>query len=891
MLFSNIISRAGNRGGFSLGEVIIATALFMTAVVGVGGMLVAGTAGVSRSAQANKAQRLAMEKIEEVKNLPFYTSWEESGQNTDIDDFYYDYVYANDQQFAHPTEENPVSGYVGYRRTTAVQYVYAGASKLEYATMDPGWRPNYPAPPATFDKPKGGPAGGPYEYLHGIMIEVRVYYMVEGVEKSLVQHALAGDLITPGGESGLNPILIVEKIVPNVGYIGDSSLDCTISVTAPDLEVGDDVNVALWRGGTSEEIVATNVVVVSNTTITCRFNLMTPVPDADTYNLSVYWVDRGFKDDNLRGCFEVQVIPPTISDVYTTGDSPSTAWGYEGQTARTIYITGSNLAECSVSLVKVGQSSIAGSGYAYNGDATLAWANFNLTTAVTGNWDIEMSNAAGGDTANNCFVQNPQVTVSSINQGGSYFSWGYRDLTGSRRVQINGAYLYGLNSAPGTSDLTRAGLPDCDATAYVYAASGNGISSSDCSYARVDYDLSGTPAERPNNTKWKVFVTNGGNRTASMDGVWDGVGPDYGFQMNPPPQITGFSGLGNVHTGTANSPDNLVSSIGVTGKYLQNGTNVYVYTGVELTNVHLGGVNVAADGTSITGMTMRTNVNPMTSSFTIWGGGVQSDNTKIGGAYNVYVWPPDDQAVIAPATFTVNHAQYTISATSSPAGWGSVTGTGSKWQDESYSLSPSPVSSSGNYLGALRAWQEPPGTDQWGYPYTITGEATANRSLNCRFSKWFYHGGYGGSANFAGFSNGKWNSACETNYFYNDGGTCMRLHAWGTAGLFSSNSGEVSGATANKVSFTGATTLWIYWRQTNGTICNEYWTLNVSGGRGDGYGSGQRIFHQGAGGWRWENTNVSGAASNYIHVNAYAQGSAPYLNGNSDTRVRYVFME
>ena len=142
MLFSNIIRKAGNQGGFSLGEVIIATALFMTAVVGVGGMLVAGTAGVSRTAQANKAEKLAMQKIEEVRNLPFYTPWEESGQDTDIDDFYYNEGYANDQQFAHPSEENPISGNVGYRRTTAVQFVYVGGSTTR--VRQPWIRPGCP---------------------------------------------------------------------------------------------------------------------------------------------------------------------------------------------------------------------------------------------------------------------------------------------------------------------------------------------------------------------------------------------------------------------------------------------------------------------------------------------------------------------------------------------------------------------------------------------------------------------------------------------------------------------------------------------------------------------------------------------------------------------------
>ena len=847
MLFSNIISKAGRRGGFSLGEVLVATALFMTAVVGVGGMLVAGTAGVSRSAQANKAEKLAMQKIEEVKNLPFYTPWGESGQDTDIDDFYYNVggTYPNDQQFAHPKEENPVTGDVGYRRTTAVQYVYAGASKLEYAEMDPTWVPNTPSPPTTFDKPKGGPAGGgPYEYLHGIMIEVRVYYMINGVEKSVVQHALAGDLITPGGEENLNPILVVEKIVPNVGYLGDSSVDCTISVTAPELAVGDEVEVSLWRNGVPDDqnIVATNVVVVSNTTITCRFNLLSPLPDPDTYNLSVYWVTRGFKDDRLRGCFDVLVNPPTMTSVYTTGEPASPAWGYQGQNARTIWIVGTNLAACNASLTKTGQSGIAGSGYNYNAGGTLAWANFNLTTAVTGNWNMEVSNGAGGVSINNCFEQNPQVTISSINQGGSYYSWGYRDLPGSRRVQVNGTYLYGLNSAPGTSDLTRAGLPDCDGT-FVSGASGNGISRANCTSAVIDYSLSGTPAQRPNNTKWKVYVNNGGNRNASMDGVWDGVGPDYAFQMNPAPQVTGFSGLGSVWTGTRGG--NQTSGIGVTGKYLQSGANVYVYRDngdTTLTDVVLGSVNPAADGTSIAGMTMRTHVNPMTSSFMIWGGGAQNDNTKIGGTYYVYYWGPDDQQVQAPGSFTVNHARYTMTVSRKQT-WGTVSCDNSNpWQDESVTLSASPSSGS-----IFRYWQYPVGTDHTSAnPWNF--EATESRSIRGRFRKYLFNGGQTVSW-VRGYYDARANYSIGSELY------CNGYYHWRYG------SGEVAVVTNSTHSFAGADRLYINWHQTQ-LWGDSYFIYDndKNGNKGNYYG---RIFEESDYGWRTQSLDVTGHQGSY----------------------------
>ena len=482
-------------------------------------------------------------------------------------------------------------------------------------------------------------------------------------------------------------------------------------------------------------------------------------------------------------------------------------------------------------------------------------------------------------------------------------------------VQINGTYLYGLNSAPGTSDLTRAGLSDCNAASYTYAASGNGISSANCTYARVNFDLSGTPDQRPNNTKWKVFVRNGGNRTAQMDGVWDGVGPDYAFQMNPPPVVSNITSWpGSSYTGSKVS--NSLSGIAISGKYIQSGATEYiVQTGGAhdpATNdvyVQLSGGTVAADGSGVSGLSARVYVNPLNNSFKLWGSGTAPTNAQIGpsgaspnnyGRYYIYLVNADGQSAPVPAvTRDITHKQYSISATSSPAGWGSVTGAGSKWQDESYSLSPNPVSSSGNWLGALRVWQEPPGTDQWGYPYTIAGEATADRSLNCRFSKWFYHGDYGASSNWASFVGYQIAQHTSWQPLRDEGGYRVMLvqstadDHWSFLSHYY-HEGRLGARTNNQVNYSGATTLYFYGMNDSGDFngADNWCSMCSSTGATDGWSTGRMWYNSGSDefGWGWRSVSVSGRATGYLHFNTETDYSI--LGGRATNfRIRYCFME
>lgn len=906
------------QAGFSMVEMLIALALFVTSIIGIGSMLMQGAVGVNASASRNKASRLANARIEEIKSSPFYVQW--SGTDRDIDDIYYDESYSNEEQFAHPTVENPVAGAVGYRRTTAVQYVYvreqAGVRSLAPATMynqaNGRWVPSNPdndANPRTFDLPKGGATAAVDEKLHGLMIEVKVFFYENGVQQSVVQHAVVGDLLTPGGSTGMDPILVVTGITPNESFCGAGYADVpvSISVNAPQMEVGDVVKVQLWQPNTSQKINATGVAVAARGgPITAHFNL-TNVPSIGVYNLSVNWVTRGFMDNNFRNCFTIKAPPIQITNVYTINDQnggPNNhhAWGYSGMGARRIWVTGQNIywnPSLNLVLEKSGQSTLTGSSLTCAADGTWAYADFNLSTAATGLWDFSCdSGTAGKTTRAQCMEMNPAASIYEIEMRDGKYSYGYRDDAGTRPVRVNGTGLYGNC----TGLLRRAGLNDCPAS-LAYAASGDNIRWSDCNYADFNVNITGAAAQRPNNSDWAVHVANHAGSAASISGVWDGANPDYAFRINPAPSITSSANINGTYTGTGpngGNPGRTLTGISVAGKYLQPSMSMYAVRSAAApvngnTYCDLTG-GVRASEASITSMTMNVSVNPMiAASFKVWGtGSVQSDNGSIGGSYRIYYVGRDGQACLSPAV-TVNHNLYSINSTSSPSGWGSVTGGGNYYQDQAWTLNPNPVSSAGNYMGSLRTWQEPPGTDQWdAYPWTLTGTAIANRSLNCRFCKWFYYGDDTAAPNKASFVQSVNDSPYDNIQTAGVEGAYRVLWVKSKANysLFGSDTGEVGARTTNQVSYAGATTLYWYSAQADGNnngvsnrsyICssagaNDRWNVGSMWGTDDTYD------------YAWRAMSVSGRANGYLHVNS--QTDASILGGNSTcTRVRYIFME
>lgn len=913
-----------DQAGFSMVEMLIALALFVTSIIGIGAMLIQGTVGVNGSAVRNKATRYASEKIEEVKSIAFYMPW--SGTAKDIDDMYWNPGYDNANQTAHPIEENPIAGAAGYRRSVSVHYVYvkdvAGVKSLDTATMynqaDGRWVTTYPddgGSPPTFDEPTGGATNAANTKLHGLMIEVRVYFYENGVQQSVVQHAIVGDLLTPGGSTGMDPILVVTGISPNESYCGvgygDVVLD--ISVNAPQMLATDTVNVELWQSNTSQKITGTGVTIINigeaSPLIRAHFNFTT-VPSIGVYNLAVNWVTRGFIDNNYRNCFTVKSPPIVITNVYTINDQAGNgpnghaAWGYNGMGARRVWVTGQNIywqASLNLVLEKAGQSSLPGSGMTCAGDGTWAYADFNLSTAASGDWDFSCdSGTAGKTTRATCLEVNPIASVYSIDMTGGKYSWGFRDDGGTRPIRVNGTGLYGSV----TGFMRRVGCSDCPA-ACSSSASGNNIRWSDCNYADFNVTITGTAANRPNVSDWAVYATNHSGSQASVSGAWDGVNPDYSFRINPAPAISGVGGWpGNANSGTGEGGGNAGRTLGgisVSGSYLQSSMSMYIVRTVggspvsgQDTYCDLTGASYGS-ASSITNMTMGVAVNPMTAgSFKTWGSGtVQSDNSKIGGTYYIYYVGRDGQACLSPSVWLDHHA-YTISSSVSPANWGTVSGTGGYWQDTSWSVSPNPVSSAGNYMGSLRVWQEPPGSDQWGYPWTLTGTAVANRSFNCRFAKWFYHGDDLGSPNKAGFvgyqlAQHTWYKATQAeNGYY-----VFYVRSSADSHIFSgAHEGRLGARTTNWVDYTGASTLYWYGMNDSGSGNGaDNWCAVCSSGGADGAFTGQMwINGDDTFGYAWRTCNVWGRGSGYLHFNSECDYSI--LGGNNTNfRIRYVFME
>lgn len=904
----DMISRVRGQKGFSVAEVIVAVALFVSCITAVSVMLISGGTNVTRGAKESAAANLAEKKLEEVKALPFYRPYE--GSNGDIDDYYWAYnginPRPNSEQRANPVVEDygSIPGYSPYRRTTSVTYQYISGGVLVDAVMDPNWVPKEAAG-VQFDRPTGGPAGGPYGVIHAMNIEVKVYYRTTTGVRTYTAQGLAGDLMVTGGTN--NPPLIINSIDPTTAYYGETNLEMTIFVSTPPgtMDASSSLDVYLWYPGFPEvHAKSAPTPPMSNaagTEITAYFQLdSSTMTRIGYYNLAVYWEDEGWLANFRDNVFEVLVEPPNITSLGTH------VWGHRGQNARPLTIYGTGLWNpATVSL----KGPYPATTYTIPGTVTGALgtsmtATFNLTgTGVTrpadSKWVVEVTTLGGtvsSDSDAERFWVNPPPTISAVTATSSptYYDWAYRAQT-ARDIRVEGTYLYGMNDASADA-YTRLVLEPwiTGSATFVSGPTGNGCVSSTPMVMRYNPSSAGADAST-NNTHWKVRVVNYGGSVDSTAAwstrVW----------MNPPPTLTNIAGWpGSPYTGTRNG--NQYTGLTVNGSYLQSGAMYAVVRNnppvAATTYGLLSGGSLNAAGTSQSNMTMNVNVNPMTSSFRIWGagwgGGAQSDNTLIAGAYYLYLTNGDGQSLIlASSTYTINHAQYTINSTSSPAGWGSVTGGGTFWQDQAYALTPNPVSSAGNWVGYLRVWQEPSGTDQWGYPWQITGNATGNRSLNCRFAKWFYHGD-DASPNYA-----TWQQTVNDSPYDNiqtaraEGGyRILWVQSKASLSFLSGNNGEVGARTNAQVSFTGASTLYWYSTQTDGNgngasnrsyICisvgaNDRWNVGSIWGTDDNYN------------YDWRAWGIGGHATGYIHINSQTDYSI--LGGNeTETRTRYVFME
>lgn len=459
--------------GFSMAEVVVAFVVFVASVVGVSAMMISGGANVTRGAMETTAANLASKEVEEVKSLPFYVPWD--GEDQDIDDFYYNEGYTNAEQFDHPTaygvdEYGDIPGYPKFKRTTAIQYQYVDAgTNLAPAVM-------YSSPPVTWvpkdptgneiDRPTGGAAATTEELLHGLIIEVNIYYQTDTGEQLYTERALAGDLLITGGEN--NPILVVTSIDPTSANIGDIDT-MTIYVDAVGLDGSASLEVGLWYPG-RDDIVFTNAQAnAAGTEITADYDLTTAVPG--TWNLYVYWIDEGWLDKSFRERFVINRPPPVVTSVDNFN------WGYRAQLSRQITVHGNYLIDPDYVRLYYpqGGSSVMCTGTIAYSDMTTIIVNMNMTTVPNNSsywnyyWDVEVSTGPGwpdgGTTrsANNGqrVLVNPRPQVLSIQdrEGGGSDPDFYRKKNYTGTTVIYGRYFQGTGTLP-TVYLEKSGQPN-----------------------------------------------------------------------------------------------------------------------------------------------------------------------------------------------------------------------------------------------------------------------------------------------------------------------------------------------------------------------------------------------------------------------------------------------
>lgn len=709
------------QGGFTMGELVVAVVIFVAAVLGLGGVLIFGGSLIQSSSRDNAATRLANEKLQSVKAIPFYVAWDNTVKERDVDDYYYDDTKSNDEQLLEPIKKyNPSNGQLsmnveepkpGYTRTTAVQYVYVKTNTDGSKSFSPDlvmnsyWKPRNPnRTNGYFDMPKGGPSGGALDQtLQAELVETRIKYTDGGRDKVLTQRALVGSMGSPGSTG--NPILTVKsikvtradfsddnglpRISPAYGYLGET-VTAEIEVdTKGQLGTGDTVEVQLWRAGTVDTFNGTGVT-ISGEKIQCGFNFQNPLPDTGLYNLSVYWKTRGFKDDNFRDCFQIKPESPTIQSVKTFGGE--SAWGYKGQSSRKLYLTGAKL----WGLKKVRLERIDGSLAAETVDVTLtpagapdgqhAEANINLSSAtykellnviaVTGNGYEEFPSNPEEDGGYKAFNSNPGAILTSIDlDTPNSYNWGYRALS-ARPVKIRGEYLYGLYSATAgeRTALQYPGKTACKGTISLQEklrTCSDTITSTDVSYVTATYDLSGDGSS----ADWNVWVKNGGDQEKILPSV---------FKMNPAPVVTGKTFPGSRATSA-------IYSDTIQGNYFQDSPSkpsVFMVKGngnpptngtpyVQLTG---GSFSEAGLATNMNSMTM--NLRFQDNAFKQWPGTtavtVASD---VNGTYYLYVKNADGRSHMTGFTMTINRKQWTVTTSVNPGGSGSATPVSATYDD------------------------------------------------------------------------------------------------------------------------------------------------------------------------------------------------------------------
>ena len=552
--------------GFTMAEVIIAMVVFVSAIIGISLMIMAGSGAVSKGSMENIATQLANKKIEDVKSLPFYTPW--TGANQDIDDSYFNMAYKNDQKDAKGNYQQltvlqdgtqsalntnayenygKITGYGAYKRTTAIQYQTVTPTELTPTAMNGNWVPksggNTVVSP-NFDMPKDNASPTPNK-VRLMIVEVKVSYRPPNTaggstfEKTYTERATISDLMVTGGAN--NPILVIKSINPVEGNLNDTNFQMDITVQSEGL-VGATLDVSLWFEGETDNT-ATSVTVINDTLIRCFFNLadhgaVTVRPGV--YSLAVYWQDKGWKDTSFRNCFTVTAPSATFSTLSNHN------WGHKGQSARPVVLNGTDFQYSTVNLQR-GGIIIPATGTTVNGPGTQINCNFNLTSIAGQNeyWDIAITNRGGttvSDTPAKRLLVNPTPVVTSvatIDAVGGTYNWGHSGMT-ARKVKYTGTYLYGFSAAD-TSTRT-LGYTSYNTSAGTFVSGGTGencgddAGGGDTATLVVQYDLTSPVGATwvTANTSWSPTLTNYGG-TASI------TIPAQKFLMNPTPVITSIA--------------------------------------------------------------------------------------------------------------------------------------------------------------------------------------------------------------------------------------------------------------------------------------------------------------------------------------------------------------
>lgn len=439
-----------DQSGFSLAEVVMATVIFTASVVGISGMIVTGGANVNRGATENLAANLASRKLEEVKSLPYYKPWDEAKGRQDIDDYYYNTAVSNANQLANPVstaveDYGGIPGASNFKRTTAIQYQYLSTGQLAPAVMASKWVPRNPSALQT-DKQIGGAGALVEEPIHAMIIEVCVHYKIDNKESVYKQRGIAGDLMVTGGAN--NPIIVVESIAPVTGSSQDRNMLMKVFVTTTQPITGGTFDIRLWWPG-REDIEATGETVVSGSEIDCYFDFTVPDVAIQKYNLSVYWVNRGFRDTSFRECFELEAAQPEITSL------DGFTWGTRGQVSRQITIHGENLLrpttvtiqgqkpwesfKCPCSVVSSTTTQIVANANLSGLPASIGGVSTNNTR-----WDVFVEIAGKTDVSNSDgerLLINPPPRVTGIT------SWPASSYTGTKvgdtlsGIGISGEYL------------------------------------------------------------------------------------------------------------------------------------------------------------------------------------------------------------------------------------------------------------------------------------------------------------------------------------------------------------------------------------------------------------------------------------------------------------------